>query len=186
VSLPAILVVLLGFLFLVGIGFLLLRGETRSGSARNRSEERTTAALRAGPCPPEVLERIFQREDSDFIARQHSRGAQELFCRERKRLAYLWLRQIRHEIAHVRRFHTEIARKSTDLNPGMEIKIAVDCMLVSGMCRLMAGAIYFLGPIHTRGMARYTSDLSAQLWSLAEKSAGIPQPPPADLARSGG
>ena len=185
-SLPAVLVILLGFLFIVLIGFSLIRGGARSGSMRNRSEEQTAAALSAGPCPPEVLERIFEPGDSDFIARQHSREAQELFHRERKRLAYLWLRQTRREIAHVRQFHAEIARKSANLNPGTEFKIALDCLLVSGMCWLMAVAIYFLGPLHTRGMARYASDLSAQLWSLAGKSTEIPQSPPADLARSGG
>ncbi|MBZ5539112.1 MAG: hypothetical protein LAN61_01190 [Acidobacteriia bacterium] len=185
-SWPAILVILLGFLFIVLIGFSFMREGAQSGSTRNRSEEQTAAAMPAVPCPPEVLERIFDREDSDFIAREHSRGAQELFHRERKRLAYLWLRQTRHEIANVRRYHAEIARKSTDLNPGTEIKIAVDCLLVSGMCWLMAVAIYFLGPIHTRGMARYVSDLSTQLWGLAGKSAGIPQSPSANLPRIGG
>ena len=185
-SLPAILVILLGSLFIVWIAFSLLRGRARSGSTRNRSEEQTTAALPAGPCPPQVLERIFERGDSDFIARQHSREARELFHRERKRLAYLWLRQTRHKIANVRQFHAEMARKSKDLNPGTEIKIALDCLLVSAMCWLMAVAIYFLGPIYIRGMARYASDLSAQLSGLAGKSAGIPQSPPADLARSGG
>ena len=184
-SLPAVLVILLGFLFLVLIGFSLTRGGARSGSARNRSEEQTAAALPAGPCPPEALERIFEPGDSYFIARQHSREAQELFHRERKRLAYLWLRRTRHEIANVRQFHAEIARQSAHLNPGTEFKIALDCLLVSGMCWLMAAAIYFLGPLHTRGMARYASDLSAQLWSLAGKPAGIPQSPPANLARSG-
>lgn len=185
-SWPALLVVLLGFLFIVLIGFSLLRGGARSGSTRNRSEEQPAAAWRAGPCPPEVLERIFDREDSDFIAREHSPRAQELFHRERKRLAYLWLRQTRHEIAHVRRFHAEMARKSANLHPGTEIRIAVDCLLVSAMCWLLAVAIWFLGPIPTRGMARYASGLSAHLWILAGKSAGIPQSPPADLARSGG
>jgi hypothetical protein len=186
VSWPALLVVLLGFLFIVSIGFSLLRGEARSGSTRNRPGDQPAAALHAGPCPPEVLERIFDPGDSDFIARQHSHEAQELFHRERKRLAYLWLRQTRQEIANVRQFHTETARKSTDLNPGTELKIAVDCILVSGMCWLMAVAIYFLGPIEMRSMARYTSALSAQLWRMTEKSAGIPQPPPDNLARSGG
>lgn len=180
------LVILLGFLFIVWIGFSLIPGGAQSGTRRKRPEEQTAAALRAGLCPPEVLERIFEPGDSDFIARQPSREAQELFHRERKRLAYLWLRQTRHEIASVRQFHAEMARKSTELDPVTEVKIAVDCMLVSGMCWLMAVAIYFLGPIHTRGMAHYASDLSAQLWSMAEKSAGIPQSQPANLARSGG
>jgi len=186
VSWPAVLVVLLGFLFLVGIGFSLLRGGARSESTRNRSEEQTAAALPAAPSPPEVLERIFEPGDSDFVARQHSRGAQKLFHRERKRLAYLWLRQIRQEVANVRRFHAEMARKSANLHPGTEIRIAVDCLLVSAVCWLLAVAIFFLGPIHARGMARYASDLSAQLWSLAGKSAGIPQSQPTDLARSRG
>lgn len=180
------LVILLGFVFIVWIGFALLRRGAQSGNTRNRPEDQTGAALRAGPCPPEVLERIFEPGDSDFIARQRSREAQELFHRERKRLAYLWLRQTRHDISNIRQLHAETARKSTDLSPGTELKIAVDCMLISGMCWLMAVAIYFLGPIHTRGMAHYASDLSAQLWSMAEKSAGIPQSQPANLARSGG
>jgi hypothetical protein len=187
VSLPAIFVTLFAFLFIVWIGFSLLRREgAQSKNAPNLPEEPSAGALRAGPCPPEVLERIFEPGDSDFIARQHSCDAQQLFHRERKRLAYLWLRQTRHEIANIRQFHAEMARKTADLSPGTELKIAVECMLVSGMCWLMAVAIYFLGPIHTGGMARYASDLSARLWSMAEKSAGIPQSPPDTLARSGG
>lgn len=180
------LVILLGILFIAGIGFSLMRGGLQSRSMRNQTEEQTPTALRGGPCPPEVLERIFGGEDSDYIGRQHSREAQELFHRERKRLAYLWLRQTRHEIRSIRQLHTKTVRKSTDLNPGTEIKIAFECMLVSGMCWLMAITIYFLGPLQTRNMARYTNDLSAQLWSMTEKSAEIPQSSPDNLARSGG
>ncbi|MBZ5701691.1 MAG: hypothetical protein LAN84_07565 [Acidobacteriia bacterium] len=184
---PAILVIFFGFLSIVWIGASLLRGGTHSGSTRNRPEEQTAvSALRAEPCPPDVVARVFERGDSDFISGQHSPEAEQLFRRERKRLAYLWLRHTRHQLASVRRFHAGMARKSANLNPAVEIRIVFDCALVSGMCWLLAAAIYFFGPVHARGMARYTSELSVRLWSLAGKSAEIPQSPPADFARSGG
>ena len=184
-SLPAIIAIVFAALFISWIVFSLLRWGKHSQDAANPAEKQfSVGAPGAAACPREVLERIFHRQDLDFVARQDSREAVDLFQRERKRIAHLWIRQIRQEIAGVREVHAAMARKNADLDPATELKVALEYLLVLGLCWLMTFAIYFLGPVHTRGMARYASELAADLSSLAGKCA--PQSRAENFTRGGG
>jgi hypothetical protein len=187
VSLLAITAIAFAALFILWIGFSLLRWGKRSRGAYNVAEKQfSVGEPRVPVCPREVLDRIFQREDLDFVARQDSREALELFRCERKRIAHFWLRQIRQEIAGIRQAHVAMARESSNLNPATELKVALECMLVSGLCWLMTVAIYFLGPVHTRGLAHYASELAADLSSVVGKSTMTPQARAENPTRGGG
>ena len=186
-SLPAIIAIAFAALFILWIGFSLLRWGRHSRDAYHLAEKQfSVKGPGASVCPREVLDRIFQREDLDFVARQDSREALELFRRERKRIAHLWIRQIRQEIAGIRQVHVAMVRESSDLDPATELKVALEYLLVSGLCWLMTVAIYFLGPVHTRGLARHASELAADLSSVVGKSAMTPQARAENLTRGGG
>lgn len=171
-SLPALIAIAFAALFILWIVFSLLRGPAPFPKTGDKA---TNDVFLRSPesevCRREVVARLFEREDLDFVMREGSREALALFQRERKRIAYFWIRQIRQEIGRIREDHVSMVRKSVDLHPSTEFKVAFDYLTVWVLCWLMTFAIYFLGPVHTRGMARYVNELAADLSSVVGKSA---------------
>ena len=172
-SLPALIAIAFAALFILWIGFSLLRWGKHSRDPYDKAEKQFPVGVPR--CPRVVLDRIFKREDLDFVARQDSREALELFQRERKRIAHFWIRQIRQEISGIRQAHVAMVRERSDLDPATELKVALEYLLVSGLCWLMTAAVYFLGPVHTRRLAHRATELAADLSSAVGKSVMRPQ-----------
>ena len=175
-SLPALIAIAFAALFILWVSFSLLRWGKHSRDPYDKAETRFPAAVaRVTACPRAVLDRIFKRDDLDFVTHQDSREALELFQRERKRIAHFWIRQIRQEISGIRQAHVAMVRERPDLDPATELKLALEYLLVSGLCWLMTVAVYFLGPVHTRGLAHRASELAADLSGAVGKSVMRPQ-----------
>src|SRR5437660_8356208 len=71
----------------------------------------------------ELSARIFDPEDSNFVASETSRQFTRQFRRERTQLALDWLRAVRSQVNQLIRTHARAARRNPDLKPADEIKL---------------------------------------------------------------
>src|SRR5208283_1977292 len=74
-------------------------------------------------CPPELVARIFSREDWELILQTHSPGLERLFLEERKKVALLWVRQTSRGIRQVMRNHAEAAKQAADIRFKTELSL---------------------------------------------------------------
>jgi hypothetical protein len=163
------------FIFLViGLGFLILLlvwvlqgvGSPVSGTRLSEAEAVLTAVQME--LPPRALgERIFSPEDWDFITAHTTPGIQRLFLRERKILAYSWLRQTRRNIGRLMDFHRKAVRRNIRLDPSLEFRLALDYALFLLMYEILLGLIWLRGPFCARRIVGYAASMADQLAYLS-------------------
>lgn len=126
----------------------------------------------------EQLDRIFGREDWDFIRNSTSRRVQRLFLKERKGIALSWLSQLRSQARAGMDFHVTRARASEELEPLAELRLAIDYYAFLAKCGLIAAIVLLGGPMALRGMAGQAESLSNNLRGMlraALKTQAFPQ-----------
>lgn len=159
--------VLLGLLVILGaVYFLLGRNDrVRAGPAEGvpRQAQREERWI---PC--EIAARIFNPRDLEFVRRQGTPEALALFLAERKRLALLWLGQVRRQSAQVMEAHAKKARMSAHLDALTEARIASAYCVFRAACALVWLTIHLLGPFTLWSLARYADHLSWRLGRIAE------------------
>jgi len=97
-------------LFLVLI-ILAVRNPRAEGGAQVLVEARQSLShLQAELLPSDLVERVFAREDLEYVVAQTCRRTQEMFLAERKKIAILWVRGIRRQVTNLTRFHLGVAR----------------------------------------------------------------------------
>jgi hypothetical protein len=155
---------LLGTVLLLLLLLMAARGSAAAREVSSRSdaplfEEEAGLDL----CPAEFVTRIFCPDDLEFVSNTGSRPLQELFRRERKLVALVWVHQTSIAIRRIMREHTQAARQSHDLHFLTETKLVLlyaELMLICGMLSL---AIQAAGPQRVRGLAVYAGALSGRL-----------------------
>jgi hypothetical protein len=150
-------------LFLV----LLLLWRKASASARElpaheEIEPTEEAGLREA-CPVEMVSRIFSTEDREFVCTLQSPIIEKLFRAERKSLALLWVQQTTQWVQRIMREHTELARRSADLEFRTEMKILLRYAELWMVCSFLRLSIELAGPFWLRGLAVYASNVSQRL-----------------------
>src|SRR5260370_40497648 len=125
-----------------GAGLLMTR-QHRSGVCR--------AALHR-----DLGERIFGPQDWDFVSRETPPETQRMFQRERTVLAIAWLRRTRIRTSQVMHAHVAVARKSEDLQLGMELKLALSYLLFLILYYSLIGCVWLRDPVRTRKLLRQT------------------------------
>jgi hypothetical protein len=113
-----------------------------------------------------IVERIFGREDWDFVLSQGSMELRRLFFCERKKIALCWLSEMRNQARAAMRFHVSRARKSRKLVALLELRLALDYFSIRLKCALIAFVLLLRGPVALRGMVGQASHLAEQLLGL--------------------
>jgi hypothetical protein len=116
----------------------------------------------------EQLERIFGREDWDFIRSSTSEEVQRLFLRERREIALAWISQLRRQAKAAMHFHVARVRTSEQLQPVAEIKLAVDYYTFLAKCELIAAIVLLAGPMALRNMVGQAGSLSDKLRGMLD------------------
>lgn len=157
-------------LLLLGVLAILLRRTEPTGDNRffQSNDDSLVASLRFQDRRKEILDRIFGCEDWDFVLSHGSKEVRRLFLFERKLLALSWLSEIRSEAKAAMGFHVSHAGKSKKLLPMLELRLAVDYLLIRLKCGFIALVISLGGPMMLRSMVGHASHLSDQLRGLLE------------------
>jgi hypothetical protein len=154
-------------------------GAIGSFDRRRRPPARDGVVLGAEPL--QIVERIFDSGDQEFINRQNAPPIHDLFLRERRALAVSWLRQTRQQLSILMSYHLKSARNDAGLKPAMELRIAAEyCMFVM-VCRALIGLIWLRGPFNLHRGVGYAIRTASELCQISVEIFSKAQPP--ELAR---
>jgi hypothetical protein len=160
-----------GSLLLVVL-FLFLR---RTVSAQRKLENLSDAhealnELQSELLPDWFVDRLFSKEDLDFVHAQASSHIPVLFHRERRMVALSWLKQTQEHVARLMDFHLRMARQRPDLKPIVELKLTFEYAQFQLLCKLLAGLIRMVGPMRVRSVAGYAVNIATHLGAVSEKA----------------
>jgi hypothetical protein len=159
----------IGLLLLFGLLSPLRQTESTGDERLGQSlEDSSAAAVRFADRRKEILSRIFDGDDWDFVVGHASKEIRRLFLYERKKIALCWLSEIRSQAKAAMDFHVSHARRSKKLVPMLELKLAVDYFSIRLKCGLIALFLLLKGPMALRRMVGHACQLSDQLRGLLE------------------
>jgi hypothetical protein len=96
-----------------------------------------------------------------------------LFRDERKKLALLWLCEVRSWAVLAHRRHALSARTDARIQPGMELRVAVRYWCLSATCTMAWCIVHLFGPFRFQIFIQYAARLSHELARIAG-DAGLP------------
>lgn len=165
----ALTLLVTGILLVALLTYLLFRSDPAGHDSSQRSVGSISPlAPRLEDCDDQVLDRIFGTEDSTFIRSTTSKQVQRLFFQERKELAFCWLSQIRSRTTAAMQVHVAGAGKLNDLQPMLEIGLAVNYFVIQAKCGFIAVVLLLQGPSALRSMVARAGALSNQARDLVE------------------
>jgi hypothetical protein len=170
-------VITLIFFVLIGAAllfFLLLlarRTARAEGSAQAFVDaKQALQELQGELLPAGLVERIFARQDFDFVTSSTPREVQALFLQERKKVAVCWAQQVHAGVLRLMNFHLEQARFYERLSLGTEIELGFSFAALLGACRVLQVALYTGGSSAAPWMMGKTAEAVTRLCKVSEKS----------------
>lgn len=125
---------------------------------------------------PELLTCIFNSADLRYVRGLQNPQLLQLFRRERRRLALLFLSDLRARTHQIKNLHTISARQASNPNPSTELLIAFDYFSILALSWLLSLLVRLLGISAVRLLAAPASALSGRLSHLAMVSESAAQP----------
>ncbi len=167
-----IISLLVALALLVTLYVFARRGKlSAEGSAQQLREARQTLdSLQFGLLPNDLLQRIFAREDLEYVLSAAPPDVQSLFLVDRKNIALAWVRRVRRAILDLMRFHRGYARLYARLSLSTELLLALNFASLLMVCRLLQMAIFVRGPYAAPGMVRTVAAAARRVCSTSEKS----------------
>jgi hypothetical protein len=145
---PLILFVMIGALLLLALLYLMVRPSGQEGEGPDPLSDARQAveALESALLPPEMIGRVFAREDFDYVASSFPEDICRMFLRERRKIARSWVNMVEKQILALRRFHRIAARHHSGLSFRAEAGLAFDFAALLLACRALRVLLYVRGP----------------------------------------
>jgi hypothetical protein len=163
--------VLLGFLL---VAALMLAARTTSEDSPEAIPE--AAAMRS-PISREVaaplLSRLFSDSDLQYVRRQNNPHVLWLFRHERKRVALLFLNDLRLRTYEIKTLHARAALTATSPDPGAEVRIAFGYFSILFFTAVLSLLVQVFGISAIRFLAAPASALAGHLSRLAQISQSV-------------
>jgi hypothetical protein len=170
-----VLSLLVGLALVASLFFLVRRAKpSAEGSAQELREARQTLdSLEYDLLPNDLTERLFSREDLEYVLSAAPPGVQSLFLKDRKNIALAWVGRVRSAVLGLMRFHRGHARLHARLNFSTEIRLALNFAALLTACRMLQIILYLRGPYAAPGMMRTAAAAAGRVCSISEKSLGF-------------
>jgi hypothetical protein len=148
------MIAVIGFTALGVILFVLLWLGVSARPTRNylSSTELVGSWQEIAPSRPEIIARLFSRDDLQFIA-QEPPNVQKQFLRERGWLAIAWLQRTSSGIRLTMREHARISRHARGLQGSVEAKVLAQFFALLFLCHLLILLVRCFGPFVLHGSA---------------------------------
>jgi hypothetical protein len=162
----------LGVVFLFAL-FLFWRRDHASaeGGAEALLEARNALnTLQLNLLPPELIERIFAREDLEFVESSAPVHIREYFLNERKQIALAWVNQVRSQVLSLRRFYLGRSRFYARISVATEISMALNFLTLLSECRMVQFLVYLRGPLAAPRMIGATIAKAGKVCEISAKS----------------
>jgi len=170
-------VTLLVGLLVIGSGLLVAQGLASARKGKVQFEALLLEDDSAFPaCPSDLVNRIFFADDSKFIQAANSPHLAELFRRERRQVALVWVQQTSASIHRVMHDHKRIARVSKDLDFETEVKLLWLYSELMLLCGALALAVQAVGPLGVRRLAVYADAHSQRLAQVQQSFQAATRP----------
>lgn len=145
---PLIIFLMIGVLLLAALLYLAVHSSGQKGvrpdplcDARQAVEALESALLSNG-----MIERLFAREDFDYVTSCVPEDICRMFLRERRKIARSWVGMVEKQILALRRFHRIAARQHSKLSFRAEAGLAYDFAMLLLACRALHVLLYLRGP----------------------------------------
>lgn len=165
-SLP---IVLLGALFLIlGARLALQASNARRENRSVTIEEFASAreALDTAIVETAAVDRIFSREDIEFISRSSTPKVQRVFLKERKALAMQWLRKTQRQVAHFMDLHLRLGGYTQEPTAKFELRLAGKYVAFIIVSYLLLVLLWLRGPFKTRRVVYYTCGVAGHFCAI--------------------
>lgn len=167
----------LALFLILGAGFLFLlyffagRADARAERGADALLEAREAlnSLQSGLLPPDLIVRVFARDDLNFITSIKSAKIEGAFLGERKRIALQWVAQVRKQVLNLRRFHSGQSRRYAQLNARTEIALAFDFGGLLIVCRILQIVFYVRGPYAAPRIVNRAVGAAGKVCSVSER-----------------
>ena len=126
--------------------------------------------LQQGLLPTDLLNRIFDRRDLDYIDGQAAPEIRHLFLSQRKAISLMWVRRVRSEILSLMHFHRSHSRFHTNISLLTEMRLALDFAGLLFVCRILETIFSFRGPYAAPGLVQSVAAAASRLCTASEKS----------------
>jgi len=166
--------------------FLMMRRAPRpeGGSGALVEARQALNSLQAGLLPPELIARIFAKEDLEYVLGETPKQIQDMFLEERKKTALCWVNQVRTQVISLKRFHLGSARFYARLSMRTEMELALNFTALLLACRALQLVMYVWGPYAAPRMVDSTAAAAARVCKISEASLAFLNP--AHLSTFGG
>ena len=166
--------------------FLMMRRAPRpeGGSGALVEARQALNSLQAGLLPPELIARIFAKEDLEYVLGETPKQIQDMFLEERKKTALCWVNQVRTQVISLKRFHLGSARFYARLSMRTEMELALSFTALLAACRVLQLVMYVWGPYAAPRMVDSTAAAAARVCKISEASLAFLNP--AHLSTFGG
>jgi len=164
-----VLYLLVGSLLLLSLTSLAAR-RAEGGSSALVQARRALDTLQVGLLPADLVARVFDRADLDYVQAQPSAEVRQLFIEERKRVALLWVSRVRKQVLSLRKFHLGASRFYAELRLATELSLALDfaCLLLA--CRVLQAFIYLRGPYAAPRIVGSMAATATRVCDVSQKS----------------
>jgi hypothetical protein len=153
-----IAVILLLLLLLIGV-----KGTLSARELEQASSVSLEGSELIEPCPPELADLIFARDDWVFVSKMRSPNLNALFQKERKAVGLLWVQQTALRVRQVMREHARVARSSRDLEFATEVRLLAQYAELMLVCATLFVLIQVAGPVWLGRLAAYAQSLSTRI-----------------------
>jgi hypothetical protein len=165
-----ILFLLIGGLLLLSLGSFAWRRRAEGGSGALLRAQQSLNTLQAGLLPADMVARIFDRADLNYVESQGLSEIRDLFVDERKRVVLLWVSRVRQELESLKRFHLGSARFYAQLNLRTELLLAVDFARLLFACRLLRVFVHLRGPYAAPRIVGATAAMATKVCNVSRES----------------
>lgn len=167
--------ILLFFIF-VGLSFLAILfmlisrppANSPEGSAQSlQAAHNNLSRLQHSLLSTRIVEAIFSDSDLYYVRQTGSPEVLHLFLTERRRIALLWVSEIRAQIVSLSRFHRAQSGFYSDLSFAAELSLVRGFWTLLLACRGLQLLIFLRGPFAARSVAIRTLATAERLCELA-------------------
>lgn len=180
-----ILFLLVGALLLVSLTSFAWRRRAEGGSTALVQARQALNALQGGLLPAELVARVFDRADLDYVESQPSAELRDLFIEERKRVALLWVRRVREQLLSLKRFHSGSARFYARLDLRTELSLFMDFNRLLFACRMLEVFVHLRGPYAAPRIVGAMAATATKVCSVSQESLAFLTPVYAARAADG-
>lgn len=158
-------VLLFAFLFL-----LARRGRAEGGARALVGARQALCTLRSELLPHNLVDRIFARDDLDYVLSLRSPSAETVFFTQRKRIALMWVDRIQAQIRHLRHLHLGSARFYARLEFKTELSLAWSFTVLLVSCRALQFAIIVGGPYAAPAIVGTVTQAAGHVCEISARS----------------